>query len=118
MKIVRYATSTGSRYGALQPDGAVKPLEGELFGAHQLSDKSEKPGKLLAPLIPSNLLGIGLNYRKHAEERGKGLPERPMVFMKNTGAVQNPGDPILLPTKQASQKVDFEGELAVVIGRA
>jgi 2-keto-4-pentenoate hydratase/2-oxohepta-3-ene-1,7-dioic acid hydratase in catechol pathway len=52
-----------------------------------------------------------------AEETGKGLPERPMVFMKNTNTVQNPGDSIVLPTKQASQKVDFEGELAVIIGR-
>ena len=77
-----------------------------------------KPGKLLAPLVPVNILAIGLNYRKHAEEGGKGLPEKPMLFIKSTNSLQNPGDPIEIPTKLASHEVDYECELAVVIGKA
>ena len=77
-----------------------------------------RPGKLLAPLAPVNILAIGLNYRRHAEEGGKGLPEKPMLFMKSTNSLQNPGDPIEIPTHLASHEVDYECELAVVIGRA
>jgi len=118
MKIVRYLTSSGSSHGVLQIDGSVKPIEGDLFGEFRVAEKAVQPGKFLVPLVPTNILGIGLNYRKHAEETGKPLPERPLLFIKSTNTVQNPGDPILLPTTQASHKVDFEGELAVIIGKA
>ncbi len=76
-----------------------------------------QPGKLLAPLQPTGILAIGLNYRKHAEEGGKGVPERPMLFMKSLNTVQHPGDPIEIPQKLRSTEVDYECELAVVIGR-
>jgi 2-keto-4-pentenoate hydratase/2-oxohepta-3-ene-1,7-dioic acid hydratase in catechol pathway len=72
---------------------------------------------LLAPLEPTLILGIGLNYRRHAEETGAALPERPVLFMKSPAALQHPGGPIALPTTLASHEVDAEGELAVVIGR-
>jgi 2-keto-4-pentenoate hydratase/2-oxohepta-3-ene-1,7-dioic acid hydratase in catechol pathway len=75
------------------------------------------PGKLLAPIVPANLLAIGLNYRRHAAESGNAAPERPVLFIKATSSVQNPGDPIELPRKLASTKVDYECELAVVIGK-
>jgi 2-keto-4-pentenoate hydratase/2-oxohepta-3-ene-1,7-dioic acid hydratase in catechol pathway len=71
----------------------------------------------LAPLVPVDILCIGLNYRKHAEEGGKPLPESPVLFMKNVGALQHPGEPIVLPRRLRSDAVDFECELAVVIGR-
>ena len=60
---------------------------------------------------------FGLNYRKHAEEGGADIPEHPVLFMKMPSTVQNPGDPILLPTRLKSDSVDYECELAVVIGR-
>ena len=63
------------------------------------------------------LLCIGLNYRKHADEGGAAYPEHPVVFMKMPSAVQNPGDPIILPTILRSREVDYECELAVVIGK-
>src|SRR5690606_34910332 len=72
----------------------------------------------LAPLVPVDILCIGLNYRKHAEEGGKPLPESPVLFMKNVGALQHPGEPIVLPRRLRSDAVDFECELAVVIGRS
>ena len=68
--------------------------------------------------MPPNILAIGLNYKKHAEEGGRGVPERPMLFIKSTTSLQNPGDPIELPRKLRSDEVDYECELAVVIGKA
>jgi len=73
--------------------------------------------KLLAPIDPPVILCIGLNYRKHAAETGAKIPEHPVLFMKSAGTLQNPGDPIVLPTKLRSDEVDYECELAVVIGQ-
>ncbi len=72
--------------------------------------------KLLAPLPrPGKLLCIGLNYRDHAEEAGMKIPERPILFAKFSNSVIGPGDPVVLPS--ISEKVDYEAELAVVIGK-
>jgi 2-keto-4-pentenoate hydratase/2-oxohepta-3-ene-1,7-dioic acid hydratase in catechol pathway len=117
MKIVRHLTPSGPAYAALQPDGSAREIAGDLFGAFKATDRVVKPGKVLAPVVPANILAIGLNYKKHAEEGGKGVPERPMLFIKSTNSLQNPGDPIELPRKLKSLEVDYECELAVVIGR-
>jgi 2-keto-4-pentenoate hydratase/2-oxohepta-3-ene-1,7-dioic acid hydratase in catechol pathway len=117
MKIIRHLTPAGPAYASLQPDGSAREITGDLFGAFRETDKVVKPGKILAPVVPPNILAIGLNYKKHAEEGGKGVPERPMLFIKSTTSLQNPGDPIELPRKLASSEVDYECELAVVIGR-
>ena len=92
-------------------------IDGCLFGEFTDSGEPLAVGKLLAPLVPSAVLCIGLNYRKHADEGKNPIPEHPVLFMKMPSAVQNPGDPIRLPTKLASTKVDYECELAVVIGK-
>jgi len=118
LKIIRHLGPSGTAYAALQPDGSAREIAGDLFGSFQATDRVVKPGKILAPLAPSNILGIGLNYRRHAEEGGKDVPKRPMLFIKGTNTVQNPGDPIEIPVKLASSEVDNECELAVVIGRA
>jgi 2-keto-4-pentenoate hydratase/2-oxohepta-3-ene-1,7-dioic acid hydratase in catechol pathway len=73
--------------------------------------------KLLAPVAPAAFFCIGLNYRRHAEEGKAQLPQFPVLFMKNPAAVQNPGDPIVLPRHLRSDEVDYECELAVVIGK-
>jgi len=117
MKIVRYQTDQGAAYAALQPNGKYHAIAGDIFGAYQVTDWPVVPGKILAPIAPGNILAIGLNYKKHAEEGGKGVPERPMLFLKSTNSLQNPGDPIEIPVKLASTEVDFECELAVVIGK-
>ena len=118
MKIVRHLSPTGPAYAALQPDGSAREISGDVFGDFRVTDRVVRLGKTLAPVgQPAAILCIGLNYRKHAEEGGKGVPERPVLFIKNPSAVQNPGDPIELPTRQPSTSVDYECELAVVIGR-
>ncbi|HKB56135.1 MAG TPA: fumarylacetoacetate hydrolase family protein [Lacunisphaera sp.] len=117
MKLLRHLTPSGPAYAALQPDGSARAIEGDIFGDHRVSAKVVKPGKLLAPVQPVSILCIGLNYRQHAAETGAAIPKWPVLFMKNPGAVQNPGDPIELPQKLPSTQVDYECELAVVIGR-
>ena len=66
-------------------------------------------------LVPSKIVGIGLNYRAHAAEMGKGLPEEPLLFMKPTSAMIAGGEPIERPAGYA--RVDYEGELGIVIGQ-
>jgi len=118
MKTIRYQTAQNQiHYAALQPDGSALEITGDIFGKFEVTGKTVKPHKLLAPNAPANLLCIGLNYRRHAEESKAAIPEYPIVFMKATTAVQNPGDPIVLPRHLRSDEVDYECELAVVIGK-
>jgi 2-keto-4-pentenoate hydratase/2-oxohepta-3-ene-1,7-dioic acid hydratase in catechol pathway len=74
----------------------------------------ESDCKVLNPTHPSKIIGIGLNYKDHAIERNKPLPSEPLLFLKPPSALLAPGDSIVLPA--ASQRVDPEGELAIVIG--
>ena len=118
MHIIRYQDSTGQiGYASQQPDGSALVIEGDIFGQHQVTDRAADVAKCLAPVQPTIILCIGLNYRHHAAESGLSAPEHPVLFIKNPAAVQNPGDPILLPQKLKSDSVDYECELAVVIGK-
>ena len=119
MKITRYLDSKGvASYGAEQPDGSVRRIEGDVFGAHRVTDEIADVGKRLAPVVPTQILGVGLNYRHHAAESGMKAPELPVLFVKGINTLQHPGEPILIPTHLPSEEVDYECELAVVIGRA
>ncbi|HEY4283981.1 MAG TPA: fumarylacetoacetate hydrolase family protein [Chthoniobacterales bacterium] len=119
MKIIRYQTAQNEiRYASLLPDGSAREINGDIFGPFKVTDKTVKPHRLLAPVVPVNFLCIGLNYRGHAEEGNAPIPERPVLFMKATTAVQNPNDPIVLPRHLRSDEVDYECELAVVIGKS
>lgn len=117
MKIIRHLSASGPAYAALQPDGSAREISGDLYGDFRVTDRTLRPGKLLAPVVPANILCIGLNYKKHAAESKSPEPKYPVLFIKNSAAVQNPDDPIELPVKLASTKVDYECELAVVIGK-
>jgi 2-keto-4-pentenoate hydratase/2-oxohepta-3-ene-1,7-dioic acid hydratase in catechol pathway len=72
--------------------------------------------RLLAPILPSKVVCVGKNYADHAREMGGEPPEEPVIFLKPSTAVSGPRDPILRPAR-LSDRVDYEGELAVVIGR-
>jgi 2-keto-4-pentenoate hydratase/2-oxohepta-3-ene-1,7-dioic acid hydratase in catechol pathway len=118
MKIVRIQDSAGQAIFARQhDDGGLTIVDGDPATGFRDTGKPAGKGKLLAPVDPRALLCIGLNYRKHAEEGGKPIPDQPVLFMKTASAVQNPGDPIVLPRTLRSDAVDYECELAVVIGR-
>lgn len=119
MKIIRYSDSSGQiHHAAQQADGSALVIEGCIFGSPKVTGRKADVAKLLAPVDPRAILCIGLNYKFHAEESGMAIPQHPVLFMKSPGAVQNPGDPILLPSVLKSDSVDYECELAVVIGKA
>ncbi len=118
MKIIRYLDSRQEvKYASLRPDETALEIAGDVFGRFTVTEKKADVAKLLAPVVPSSLLCIGLNYRRHAKEGGAAIPQFPVLFMKTPSSVQNPGDPIYLPRHLRSEQVDYECELAVVIGR-
>lgn len=118
MKIIRYLDSAGQPGIAVrQLDGTAQIIEGNIFGVYRVTDRPADIQKLLAPIEPTALVCIGLNYRQHAEETRSEIPKHPIVFMKLPNSVQHPGEAILLPRKLRSDKVDYECELAVVIGK-
>ena len=119
MKIIRFQDSSGTtHYGSQQSDGSALVVEGDIFGAYTFTPHKADVKRLLAPVQPTAILCIGLNYRHHAAESGLPAPEYPVLFMKNPAAVQHPDHPIRLPQKLKSDSVDYECELAVVIGKA
>ena len=118
MKIVRFVDSAGSTGYGVQHATGVTRIDGCIFGEFSDTGESVEVKKLLAPVEPKAIPCIGLNYRKHAAEGGQPEPEFPVLFMKMPSTVQNPGDPILLPTHLKSNSVDYECELAVVIGKS
>lgn len=119
MKILRYLSRDGAiGYAEQHADGSATALNGDLFFGLEETGKRVEVVQLLAPIAPTAIFCIGLNYRQHAAETNAPLPQYPVLFMKSPGAVQNPGDPIVLPRWLASAKVDFECELAVIIGSA
>src|SRR5580704_5531651 len=118
MKIIRYLDANGqTHYGAQQADGSALRIEGDIFGAHVVTREPAQVQKLLAPIAPVMIWAIGLNYHKHAAEAGMKAPECPVVFAKGINCVQNPGDPILLPSENYSHEADYECELVVIIGK-
>ncbi|MGD0673870.1 MAG: fumarylacetoacetate hydrolase family protein [Polyangiaceae bacterium] len=118
MKIVRYRDPAGRvHYGSQSFDGAIVRIDGDVFGRYFVTSALAEVAKLLAPIAPSGIFGIGLNYRKHAEETKAKIPDHPILFMKGINATQHPGDPIVIPRHLPSDEVDYECELAVVIGR-
>ena len=120
MHLIRFETPDGRNLCGIpidQETAAVLPSDA--FGERTPTGKTARIGRLLAPIEPRNIFCIGLNYRAHAAETGAPIPENPVVFMKPTTAVIGPGEPILLPAAcEHGQEVDFEAELAVVIGRS
>jgi 2-keto-4-pentenoate hydratase/2-oxohepta-3-ene-1,7-dioic acid hydratase in catechol pathway len=124
MQIARYRDPEGAVHHALlQADGRLERLLGqglEELGSGaglQPSGEEARVAQLLAPVQAKVFLCIGVNYRRHAAEFGSAIPARPLLFIKPGSALQHPQAPIELPTALASDAVDYEGELAVVIGR-
>ena len=113
MKIIRYLDSHGQAGFAANN----RKISGDIFGAFSITDELADVRKVLAPVTPAALLCIGLNYRQHAVETNAKIPEFPVLFFKAVTALQNPGDPIRIPTHLRSNEVDHECELAVVIGQ-
>ncbi len=118
MRIARFRHHDDIRYGIVDDDDLVV-LEGDPLFAGFGTTGERVPldaATLLAPVIPrSKIVAVGRNYRDHAAEFGNEPPAEPLLFLKPNTAVIGPGDSIVRPPQSA--RVDFEGELAVVIGR-
>ena len=116
MKIVRYQDGPKINWGVIEGD-AVREMDGDPFEHFHLTSKIKKIGevKLLSPCLPSKIVALGLNYRDHAEEVKMPIPKEPLLFIKPSTSVVGPGEAIIYP--KMSKRVDYEAELAVVIGK-
>jgi len=116
MRIARYALGSDVRYGLLEGD-TLKRLAGSPYDGITPTGDSDPLDKarLLCPVEAPRIFGAGLNYVSHIKEGGNKTPEIPMLFMKPDTAAAGPNEPILYPLE--AEHVDFEGELAVVIGK-
>ncbi len=117
MKIARFEHSGKVRYGIVEGDVLVEfshlhPAD-EVKGGENVFAMNTV--RLLAPTAPLKIVAVGLNYLDHAKEVGMAVPEEPIIFLKPSTAVIGPGDDIIMP--KSSIRVDYEGELGVVIGK-
>jgi 2-keto-4-pentenoate hydratase/2-oxohepta-3-ene-1,7-dioic acid hydratase in catechol pathway len=123
--VVQEVPADGRSGAAVSPDTEgllIAELQGHPFGVG--TDSVRYTGasypvadvRLLAPVLPTKVVAIGKNYADHAREMGGEPPAEPVIFLKPSTSVTGPGDPVARPVK-LSERVDFEGELAVVIGR-
>jgi 2-keto-4-pentenoate hydratase/2-oxohepta-3-ene-1,7-dioic acid hydratase in catechol pathway len=118
MKIARIRTGAQKVTYAILEGDTAQPIEGDIFGKWKKTGRALplKDAKLLAPIVPVNLLCFGRNYKAHAEEGGSDLPKQPLLFIKSSSCVIAHEDPIVIPAPAPGQ-VDWEAELAVVIGK-
>jgi len=116
MKIIRFASGKKTGYGVLE-NGIIKVIQGSPFGKIRYSGVTFELGEvpLLAPCVPSKIVCLGVNYRSHAGEMNHQLPKSPLIFLKPTTSVIPPEGKIIYPAM--SQRVDYEGELGIVIGK-
>ncbi len=120
MHIIRF-TDEKDRvcYGYKYIDDTAVLLDSHLYNGLKTTGEKTRVKKLLAPVEPAAILCIGLNYHQHAKETGADLPKYPVLFMKNPATLNNPGDPIIInPLCMDPLEVDYEVELAVVMGKA
>lgn len=115
MRIARIEIPSGGRCWAVADGPEWAPLEGAPWEEVRPTGGRVRAVRLLAPVTPSKVVAVGANYAQHAAEMGKPVPRVPKIFLKAPSAVIGPEDPIRIPPE--TQRVDPEGELAVVIGR-
>lgn len=116
MRIVRFRVGDKIRYGALEGN-RVAEYSGTPFSAFRRGRRRYAASQvvLLAPVLPSKIVAVGLNYRDHAHELGLSVPDEPIIFLKPVSALVGPDDPIVYPPQ--SRRVDYEAELAIVMKR-
>jgi 2-keto-4-pentenoate hydratase/2-oxohepta-3-ene-1,7-dioic acid hydratase in catechol pathway len=116
-RLVRVATEGGARYGVIVGE-QVCGLAGDPFGEWKLGEVVGPVDELslLAPMVPTKIICVGLNYPAHADESSIALPEEPLLFFKPPSAIIGPNTVIVLPPE--SERVDYEAELVLVVGRS
>lgn len=116
MKVARFNRKGNIAYGTVEDD-KIREISGDIFGEYQVTQTAYNLNEveILAPVIPSKLVAIGLNYIDHAEETKLPLPKVPLIFFKAPSAVIGPKQDIIIP--KDSNRTDYEAELGVVIGK-
>jgi 2-keto-4-pentenoate hydratase/2-oxohepta-3-ene-1,7-dioic acid hydratase in catechol pathway len=117
MRIVRYSRQGDVGFGVMEDETVVAAIAPHPFGAFEYTGDRfpVELARLLAPVLPSKVVAVGRNYAEHAREMGGEVPADPVIFLKPSTSVIGPGDPIVRPGWAG--RVDYEGELAVVVGR-
>ena len=120
MHIIRFTDQDNRiHYGHNYSRGMATLLKGDLFEGIQDTGEKVVVKKILAPLEATAILCIGLNFHQHAAETGLEIPRYPVLFMKNPASINHPNDPVVIPRSCLEPpEVDYEAELAVVIGKA
>lgn len=116
MRIVRFRHGNEDAFGQVER-GVVRLVRRDALGHWRPGEEAGRleDVKLLPPCVPTKIVAVGLNYVKHIKESKMPVPQEPLLFLKPPSAVLGPGDRIRYP--QMSKQVDYEGELAIVIGR-
>ncbi len=114
MKIYRYKHRNKAYYGILKEE-TLFPIEGSIFRKFKIKKKGIPISDviLVPPVKPSKIIAVGVNYKDHAMETGRSLPEEPLIFLKPPSAVIGPNEIIIYP--KMAKRVDYEGELALII---
>lgn len=117
MKIARIQHEDKIQYAVVEED-RFSLIEGDIFSKWRKTETaiSDRAVRLLAPVCPPQIIAIGANYRKHCRECNTPVPEAPLVFLKSCNTIIGPSAAIMLP-KMAPNEVDYEAELAIVIGK-
>jgi 2-keto-4-pentenoate hydratase/2-oxohepta-3-ene-1,7-dioic acid hydratase in catechol pathway len=119
MKYCRFQTPQGPRYGRIENNEIVELISFD--GTHALGESFSpiplSSAALLAPVEPSKILCVGRNYRDHASELGNEVPMEPLIFLKPPSTIIGPGQPIEVPPADLTQRVDYEGEIGVIVGK-
>jgi 2-keto-4-pentenoate hydratase/2-oxohepta-3-ene-1,7-dioic acid hydratase in catechol pathway len=114
-RLYRIEHDGAPRYAA-EREGRWRLVEGDIFGSYRDGAEISPDGlTLLAPVAPSKIVCVGLNYKDHAAEQHKALPDEPLIFIKPSTAVIGPGAAIEVPSWAG--RIDHEAEMAIVIGR-
>lgn len=130
MRYCRFQTALGVQYGRVESRDGTDTIV-ELLPPWPENDSPTKratdragfrplalaQARLLPPVTPSKIICVGRNYKEHAAEMGNEVPKEPLIFYKPPSSIIGPGDNIELPPKSLTNRVDYEGELAVVIGK-
>jgi 2-keto-4-pentenoate hydratase/2-oxohepta-3-ene-1,7-dioic acid hydratase in catechol pathway len=116
MRIVRYSREGQVGFGILEGE-TIAALSPHPFAAFEYTGERFPTGevRLLAPVLPTKVVAVGRNYAEHAPKMGGEVPDDPVIFLKPSTAVIGPGDPIVHPGWVG--RVDYEGELAVIVGK-
>jgi 2-keto-4-pentenoate hydratase/2-oxohepta-3-ene-1,7-dioic acid hydratase in catechol pathway len=114
MKIYRFTHKGKTGYGILKEEN-LHPVEGSIFRKFRVSQEKIPISKvvLLPPVVPSKIVAVGANYKSHVREMGRQIPDEPLIFLMPPSSVVGPNDIIIYP--KMSKRVDYEGELALVI---